>query len=205
MSKKTCIFIASVLLLSFIFTACGNSNETPEQAVTNALNAVKNLDENTAQKYFAYDELFISGSSDDKLIDDDEDARLLLSKLNFKVISSSKDGDTATVKTEITNIDMATVLDEYLQQVVAIALSYAFSESDAKSEEEMMAEAKQVFTDLLKRDDNEMKTSTIDIKLSRNENSWKIDANDEFKDAMLGGLVSASGEIANSFEGSDSP
>ena len=205
MSKKTCIFIAFVLLLSFTFTACGSSSETPEQAVTNALNAVKNLDENTAQKYFAYDELFISGSSDDKLIDDDEDARLLLSKLNFKVISSSKDGDTATVKTEITNIDMATVLDEYLQQVVAIALSYAFSESDAKSEEEMMAEAKQVFTDLLKRDDNEMKTSTIDIKLSRNENSWKIDANDEFKDAMLGGLVSASGEIANSFEGSDSP
>lgn len=84
------------------------------------------------------------------------------------------------------------------------ALSYAFAESEAKSEEEMMAEAKQMFTDLLKRDYNEIKTSAIDIKLSRHENSWKIDANDEFKNAVLGGLVSASGEIANSFGGSDS-
>jgi len=205
MSKKTCIFIASVLLLSFIFTACGNSNETPEQAVTNALNAVKNLDKDTAQKYFAYDELFISDSADDELIDDEEDARLLLSKLDFKVLSSSKEGDTATVKTEITNINMATVLSEYIQQLLVLAFSNTFAESDAKSEEEMEAQAKQLFTDLLKSDDIDTKTSTIDIKLSRHENSWKIDGDDEFKDAVLGGLINAAEELAAGFESSDLP
>ena len=88
MSKKIGILITFVMLLPLVFTAC--RSETPEQAVTNALNAVKNLDKDTAQKYFSYDELFNRNSESDELVKDEENIKLIFNKLSFKVISSSK-------------------------------------------------------------------------------------------------------------------
>jgi len=205
MNKKTCLFIAFMVLLSFMLTACSASKETPEQAVTNALNAVKNFDKDTAQKYLAYDKLFTdsSDSEADDLIKDEENLKLLVNKLSFKIISSIQEGDTATVKTEITNIDMAAIMGEYFQKAIALAFENAFGGADAKSEEEMEAQAEQIFVDLMKRENNKMRVSTIDIKLTRNENSWKIDTNEEFQDAISGGLFKAIKEIENSFGSSD--
>lgn len=114
MIKKSLNFAALILALVILCTSCGI--EKPEQAVTNALNAVKNLDRTTAQKYFSFNEMFNSNSRADELLKDDENLKLLFNKLNFKIISSSKEGDTATVKTEITNIDMSVILGEFFKR-----------------------------------------------------------------------------------------
>lgn len=204
MSKKTCIIVVFALLLSLMATACGNSGETPEKAVTNALNAVKNFDKDTAQKYFDYNELFSNNSETDELIGE-EHARLVFGKLSFKVLSSSKEGDTATVKTEITNIDMADVMVEYFRQAMALALENAFIGDNTWSEEETNSQMEQILIDLLKRDDNKTKTSTVDIKLSKHDDNWKIDINEELRDAVFGGIISMTKDMENIFGSSDSP
>jgi hypothetical protein len=58
----------------------------------------------------------------------------------------------------------------------------------------------QLLIDLLEREGNETVTSTVDIKLSKQGNSWIIDADDEFLDAMMGGLFSLSEELEDTFE-----
>lgn len=192
-----------MLILSVLLMACGNKSETPEQAVTNALNTVKNADKETVQRYFSTDEFFISDSDTDEWIGDEESLELLFSNLNFKVMSSSENKDTATVKTEITNTDMLNILEEYFQQAMALTMENAFAGDGAKSDEEMEAQVDQIFLDLLKREDNEMVTSTVDIKLSKQDNIWIIEADEELLDSIFGGLFSIAKEIEESFGASE--
>lgn len=181
------LLAALVLAVFFVLVGCGGGGgETPEQAVTNALNAINNFDIATAKKYFDPNEL---GSSDSSLMDDAEGAKLILKNLTFKVLSSSVDGDTATVRTEITNTDHGKILAEYFEQLFAMSFAKAFSSSGGNGtvDEET---AEQMFYDLLKREDNETLTSMVDIKLTKNGNSWRIVLDEPLEDAILGGLLS---------------
>ena len=205
MHKKTWVLVSFVLCFSLVFMGCGSSRETPEQAVTNLLTAIKNLDAETIQKYVVYEDLFSGVPESEDLIENEENTKLLTNKLSFKILSSSSEGDTAVVKTEITSIDMAVILGEYMQQAMALAFSNAFAGGAAKSDEEIDAQAEQIFKDLLNRENNKMKTSTIDIKLTKTETGWRLNSDEEFEDAIFGGLISASKAIDESFGGGDSP
>ncbi|HHV58770.1 MAG TPA: DUF5105 domain-containing protein [Clostridiaceae bacterium] len=201
MRNKVYIFIIILLVLAAA-TGCGKKAETPEQAVINALTAVKNMDRETAGKYFEFDDLFEGDTvaEDDEFMENEETLKLIFNKLSFKVLSSSKAGnDAATVKVEITNIDMGIIMQEFFPQMFALALSNAFAGENAISDEELNEQMKQIYTDLLKREDNQMKTSTVEVMLYSHENSWKIDANDEFRNAILGGMVAAIEEMEESF------
>jgi len=114
--------------------------------------------------------------------------------LRYKIVSSSLAGDTATVKTEITNIDLAEVLRIYTQQAMFVAMQ-------ARSEEELNAKMEQLFLDLLKRKDNKTVTSAVDIRLTRDEDGWKLCFDRELWNAVLGGLFSAFESPEESFQG----
>lgn len=170
-----------------MLTGCGGG-ESPEQAVTNALKAIKNLNMETAKKYFEPEELTKSDSKND-LLENEKNTKLLLKNFSFKVLSSSIEGDTATVKTEITNTDLKLILSEYLKQAFASAFSNAFS--GELSDEDIQKQSEQMFFDLLKREGNKTLTSNIDIKLMKKEDSWRIIMDEYLQDAIFGGLISA--------------
>lgn len=150
MLKMARMFIVFILFLFLIPVACGDKNkgETPDQAVANALTAIKKIDIDNIQKYFVFEDLFVDNLEAEEIVEDIDNARLLVDKLNFKIISSSTEGDIATVKTEITNTDMSVILDEYVQQAMALAFSNAFAGDAAKSEQEMKNLTEQLFIDL---------------------------------------------------------
>lgn len=198
MKKIVRLFII-VLVLSLTLVGCGDKGETPEQAVTNALNAIKSLDEETANKYFAYEELMGTEDESQEIIENQENTKLLVEKISFKIISSSIDGNNATVKTEITNLDLKAIFEEYLQQAMEFALSNALAGNVATTDEELAKQMEQMLIDLIKREDNVMATSTIDIKLTKNGTSWTLDMDEPLQDAILGGLVSYMTELENSF------
>lgn len=193
MHKKFLPIIAVMLLLAIVLTGCGKG-ETPEQAVTSALNAIKNEDWETAEKYFTgeFSEEDLENSEDEGEI-----LNLLFRNLSFNIVSSSEDGDTATVKTELTNIDMNVLMKEYIREAMAIAMENALAGDDAKSDEEMEAEIQQLLTDLLEKEDNETVTTTIDINLTKQDNSWIIEADDEFLDALSGGFFTVADSFGN--------
>lgn len=188
-------FIILLCLIALASSGCGVKTETPEQAVIKALNAEKNLDKETAQKYFISNDQLDNAAS---VSGNEVDPKIIMGKLNFKVLSSSNEKNTATVKTEITNTDIGLILKEYVTQAMTLAFSNAFSDNKL-SDEEKQKQTNLIFADLLKKENNKMLTSTIDIKLTKNETSWKLSMDEALKDALLGGFISSEREIGKSF------
>ena len=179
-----CVFIMAVTLVS-----CGI--ESPERAVENALNAIKNLDTETMEKYFGEEELFEGDGEDatDDILEAEEVEKLLVEKLSFKILSSEKDGDNATVKVEITNIDMQSVFARYMEELFSMAMEEVFLELESDDYEEIEEEeVLQIFMDILSDEENKMTTSKVELKLSKTGGSWETAADEALIDAIYGGI-----------------
>lgn len=188
MRKILCL--ALVVVLAFGLVGCG-SGESAEQAVGNALDAIKSMDKEGIEKYIDYDELVEAEKSDEEAdLESEEMIKLVFEKLEYNIVSSEKNGDTALVTTEITNINMAKVFGEFIME----AFSLAFSDIE---EEEMNSKMMEIFTNLINREDNEMVTITVDINLKKINDEWKIDMSDELSNAIFGGMVEAMDSLSN--------
>ena len=188
---KKRLSLVCVLIMVVTLVACGG--ESPEQAVNNALTAVKKADEETIERYFGEDDLMDSGDIDDDIddiIDTEKSAKLLFENLSFETLSSQIDGDKAVVETKITNIDLQSVFIEYLKEAFEVVMSSAFDAEADEDDEEREKELEQLFTDLLNDEDNELVESTVEINLVKDEGSWRIDLDHELLDAIFGGLFS---------------
>ena len=196
MKKKLAILL--VLLLAVGLVGCGG--ESPEQAVKSAFDAIKKSDSTTASKYINYDELLKAGESSEEKSTSESDeqagkmAKSILKHFDYKIISSSQDGDSATVKAEITNIDMKTIMADFISEAFALAFS-------GLDEETMDLQMKNKFDELIDRPDNKTVTKAVDIKLTKGGNSWKIDMSNETTDAIFGGMLSAAEDLNSSFGG----
>ena len=189
--------IALILTVVLVFGLAGcDKEESPEQAVTNMFAAINN-DIDAASKYIDYDGLLNMGESSEETsaAESEEMLKVILEQFDYKIISSSEDGDSATVTAEITNIDMKSILADFVSEAFALAFS-------GLDEETMDKQMDHKFTELLNRNDNETVTSTVDIKLTKAENSWKVDMSDELADAIFGGMISAAENMNHSFGGS---
>lgn len=193
------------------FLGC-NPKESPSEVVTKALTATKSLDEASMKNYFTYEELmnFDKANKDKdaskKALEDKETAKLLFSKLNFKVLSSSTDKDTATVKTEITNLDMKSIIGEYFAEAMKLAMGNAFLSSDKQlSDDEMSKKAEQMFKDIISKPDNKTVTATVDVKLEKVDKKWKIKMDEKFQDAITGGLVTVMNSMKDSTQSENTP
>lgn len=81
--------------------------------------------------------------------------KLIFSNLDFKIVSSSINGDSATVKTEITNLDMKSIMGEYVTEAFKFATTNAFLADNKKiSEEDVNKKIEQMLIDILSRKDN---------------------------------------------------
>lgn len=195
MKKILLLFLVMVLSLGLI--GCGAATgESPEQAVKNAIDAIKAGDSEKASVYMDYDKLLLAGDeeNDDTTEQSKKMAQLILNHLDYKILSSSEEGDTATVRTEITNIDMSKVMADFISQLVTLAFS-------GLSEEQLDEKCIEIYTDLINQENNKTVTNTVDIKLSKHEGKWTINWSDDLADAFMGGLLSYSEEMKDSFGG----
>lgn len=118
-----------------------------------------------------------------------------LDKITVKILSSEKDGDNATVKAECTAVDLTEFLKGYMQKSMEMALD--FTKDDAAKDEELNKYA----TDYLSQENVPMKTTTVDIKLTKSDKTWKITSTTEYLDALTGGYLSTVQSLAESFGG----
>lgn len=186
------VFLIVVLLI----TGCGTKRETAEQAVVSAFQALRERDAVQIQRYFPDEESILELRSD--VPQDDEVLDALLNRLECKVISSSVSGDNAIVKAEIKNVDFGAVFEEWFAMAMVMAFADAFSEEDPSSTNN----TDELLLNMLKRDDNKMRTAVVDVRLRQVKNAWTIDAtdNEEMRDAMFGGMMTSLEKMANTFK-----
>lgn len=197
MKKHFSLLFAFVMVISTLLSACSgnNSGETPEQSLTNALIAIKDLDEEGLKNYyFDSEELF---SSIGEVLGVKDSVKLIFGNLSYNILSSSISGKTATVKAEITNTDMAAAFDEFFDRMLALAFS---EDADDRTAEEEAKEIEQILVDTINESVGQTKTAVLDIKLKKNGDIWVLDESDEFDDAITGGLFSAAEDILNTGE-----
>lgn len=179
MRRKICIIY--IMVFALIISACAKV-ETAEEAVTNALTALRDVDMETIQKYFGTEDIF--ADEDEDYLATNKYAKLILGNLDFEILSSSETKEGAVVEVEISNIDMEAIMSEFFVN----SLVFAFDES--LTEEEYDKKSDELMVSLLSRKENLVKTSVIRLNLTKTEKDWLIEANKELLDAALGGLYS---------------
>lgn len=207
--KRTSKFLAILLILSLsisILASCASDTddgETAEEAVENALNAIKAEDEESIEEYFNFDELIeeygeidIFTNGEDNNLEDIEgdleeieerveslDIGNIYEKLEFEILSSKEQADTALVETKIRNIDMGELIGRYMSEVFALAMENLY-EKDENYEEKV----EELLSDILESEDIDLVTSTVDISLIKEDNNWEITMDKELADAITGGF-----------------
>jgi hypothetical protein len=191
--KRNIILFISVMLV-FALTACSSSVSATD-VVEKGITAIKDLDIVQIQKYFntndITDESDILG--DDFEVENMEIFALMTKNLSYEIIEEKIDGDTATVKAKITNINMTIIMGEYITQALALAFSQ-IGQTDV-DEAEMEKQMEELLVDLLSKDDIAMLTTEVDIKLNKIDKDWKIDLNDELINALFGGIMTFANEF----------
>ncbi|WP_409228806.1 DUF5105 domain-containing protein [Gudongella sp. SC589] len=193
-------WLSLVLVFVLVFTLTGCSGESPEQAVTNAIEAIKDMDQEELSKYIEYDELINTDDSTEMTEQEEEQAKSIFKNLEYEIKSSTEDGNTAVVNAEITNIDMGIVFSEMFMEMFSRAFEDAFS-SDPMTEEESDEMMQELMTELMEKHKDNTVTNTVAIKLNKVDNQWKIDLDDEFQNALMGNLFNVVESMGEAFEG----
>lgn len=190
--------VLSALVLTVGLSACGSA-KSPEAAVEGVFDALKEQNLIKAAQY-----VDLTGMED--LISDKskvEDAQAFLKeigkKLDYEIVSCEQvDENTARVKTNITSIDMAQVMKEYISQGMQYSLSSVLG-SSKPTEEENKEYMEKLFMQCLAKEGIGTVTNEVDITVEKADGKWKVNADDTFNDAVLGGISNTAKSILTGF------
>lgn len=190
--KKLLSFLL-ILTLSITMSAC--SGPKPEDTVKSFLDSYKNGNITEAMKYVESNEDFNIEEikKDFETNQNDKTTQAFLkafSKLEYKIINSKVENDTAVVETEITVPNLGKVITELMKEAFTLALSSAFSDNNDQSNMDSMMET--MLLDKINSEDIPMVKKTVNINLVKQNNSWIIKANEEFTNAITGNLLEIS-------------
>jgi hypothetical protein len=192
MSKKR-ISILLCLILSFAFVGC--SQVKPEDSVKGYFEALKKQDIQAAQSFMQnQSEAFTGEAEQEKILN------LIFSNLNYEIISSKVDEDTAIVKLKVTACDLATVTGNMIKDLMGRLISMALSgEQDLEAKSAQLRE--EYFTKALKDPQTPLITSEIDINLVMDSSSkkWLIVGDDNLANAITGNFVTAMKKFSEGF------
>ncbi|MBQ8541436.1 MAG: DUF4878 domain-containing protein [Clostridia bacterium] len=192
MKKILALVLALAMTLSL--AGCGAVGKA-EATVKNFFEACKAGNLEDAQKYLVIEE---EAETEDNAEVYDM-AALVLEKLDYSLVSSEQiDENTVTVTASVTAPDMKVAVGEFFQQALAFAFSNAFSEAPL-SDEEAQAEMMNMFIEAMSKEDLGLVTNEAAISVVKTEEGWKIDADEDFADAVTGGMLSALEELSSSF------
>lgn len=189
-NTKKIFALALVVLAVLSFAGCGKQNS--EEAITEAIEAVCNLDDEKMTLYYGSsltDEITADGLFTQDVLN------ALVKNISYKILSVEENDGKSVIEVEFTNIDMNTAVSLYFTEALSYALSLmSLPEDQYPTDEELNAHYSQMLVDVLTAEDVAMITKTATVNMTYNEadQTWTID-NDanaqEFISAMFGGLL----------------
>ncbi|WP_026896199.1 DUF4878 domain-containing protein [Clostridiisalibacter paucivorans] len=186
--------LALGLVLVFTMVACsgGSGANTPEGTVEAFLDLYKSGDLVEGTKYLEGETDSSIKEMKESFMEDKESKSSqaflkAFSKIEYKIIDSEVNEDSAVVNTEITAPDLAKIIGELMQESLSIAMSEGLSEDGNSTDIEAMMEDK--LLEKVNSDDVPMVTNTVSINLVKKDDSWLIKADNELGNAITGNLM----------------
>lgn len=173
--KRFLSVLLSAMLVLGLMTGCGDKAENDAQAAFEKLmTAIRELDMEEAGKYI--DTGSLSQVSVDDLDGADEVIESVFSKLEWEVVSCEASGDDeAVLAVKLTTVDLTAVLERCMKIV----------ENNDGSEMNIF----EVFGTEIAKSDLPMVTNEINITMKCFEDGWKVEMNDEFRNAVSAGFL----------------
>lgn len=126
----------------------------------------------------------------DSETEDIEMVKLFFKNVNLNIVEVTKDSNQAIVKVEITNRDLKTIMQNYMQKALELAMS---SINSSNTTEDMESQLQEFFKSQFESTQIENVTTSVDIVLTKVDGDWKIVLDENLRDAILPGLT----EISN--------
>lgn len=168
--------VAVVAIVIIAIFACMNMVDSPKKVVENVFQELKSG--NTSQSVLA--------SAFEQENFDEETKKLLFDKLEYKIKEVKEDGDTATVKVEVTNKDFKTAINNYMQKAIKAAFSGGLSNEE---------DATNYLMEELNSSELQTVTSEQTITLKKQDGKWEVSEDNDFVNILLPGF----GEALSSF------
>lgn len=197
---KNTIAIVLTIILAASLSACGAKIDPPETVVDKALTALKASDFDTAAMYFDTDIWASIGKNtadnenSNEIHNEDinkQIIQILMDNLQYTIVLSEENDDTAVVTVKIKNINMADVMQDYLSE----ALNYVFSDISA---DELETKLNELLINSMDKNTENLIENEVDLTLNKTETGWIIAVDTSFVDAITGGIAN----MAESFESS---
>lgn len=185
------IAVAILIILLVVVVICATASN-PKNVTENMLKSLKEGNFDKAKEYVDYDSILGEGTIAEGEENSQEIEKLFYNDLQWKVLKCEEKGNSAIVEVEITNKNFKTIISNYVQQVFKMAFSGQQVNTD---------EISKYLVDELKKEDAEKTTSTQTLNLTKEKDKWKVNVDENLKNAILPGLTEALnslGGLANS-------
>ena len=193
--KRTLLALLVGLSLLLSLAACGSERASAQEVTEQGLAALRDLDVLALPQYWNTDGLNLDDLGDLTQAGEEVDlsaedtaalAQAMTRHLSWQVISAQEDpgAGTASVTVSLTNLDMAPVVGQFLQEAFSDALSSALqADGQQPTEEEMTQQYLQTLTDLLNQEGLDTRTTTVEVPLTLVDGQWKITPDEAVVDA----------------------
>lgn len=189
---KSTTFIKRFLLFFLIVfsavCAAGCRKNSPERAVKAELDLIQELDEDTIKAFVSYKDMMQSPTSTtDVGAETAEAVKLFFKNFRYEITSTTATQKTATVNTEITNLDTKAVAKDVCKKIIANSLASNITSDTPISLNDYF----QLLGDTLKENEYELVTWPVSFDLVKEEDVWEIQTSDELEDELVGGFIKA--------------
>lgn len=192
---KKIMTVILLIALVFALTACDivsgmeTKKETSSQALTNIMTAIKEVNKEVLTNYNA---IKLIGSIDESSIARN---KKIFENLEYNILSVEETEDDAKIKLEIKTKDLTAVSQNYVNKSVALT-DQNNNLGDNKLDDTAM---KQKYNDLFLAIVDECEYTefkeVVDVHLTKEGNSWKINLDGKFHNAIYGNLVTAQEQV----------
>lgn len=177
------VVIIAVAVTAIVFGVTKLTEKKPADSVKNFVESLKNGDFELARTYTSDDTM------DALEIDTDaenlEMMKLYFKNLNVNILEITKSKEQSIVKIEVTNKNLGTILQNYIQKALELAMANIDS---GKTTENMEAELMEFFKSQFDSGDIDSVTTTVDVILNNVDGKWKVVIDEILRDALLPGL-----------------
>jgi len=203
--------VVGFLLLVMLFPIVGCSSAQPEDTVHNYFDAAQKINFGAMSRLIAptntedieRNTTLIEGQQDDPfgfLLDYMKSAA---SKITYKLVESTINGDSAVVTVDCKYVDSGPILTATIGELFVRMFEQAFNDVEM-TEEEKDEIFSTVFQEQIKIFDETFKEVTLNIDLVKIKDTWYVaETSDELLDVVMSGFISAENDISDSFSSND--
>lgn len=188
--------IPAILLLELgsvfcLFTLSGCQEKAapaPLAALEESLNLIKNVDLDTVNSYLSVETLFpdskVNGSLDSDI---GEVFTLFFKGFDYQILDSDIQEETATVTVQLTTIDAKTLAKDFISESIVKQLQ---GEAAPSAVTYSLQDYYLSLHNLLKNNQYDTRVSEQIIHLTKYDDGWDIDENQQLEDILTGGFIS---------------